>query len=78
MGENDNLEKIKCPACGAEMTKIYVPEAKIFVDVCIDSCGGIFFDKSEFEKFAVEKVSIEAIRSIMNGATFDYIDNSVI
>ncbi len=46
----DNLEKINCPACGSVMKKIYIPETSINIDVCVDGCGGLFFDNREYEK----------------------------
>jgi len=47
----DTLEIINCPACGREMKKIYIKEHDLFVDICTEGCGGIFFDNREFSKF---------------------------
>lgn len=47
----DNLEVINCPACGNSMAKVYIKSANIHIDVCLEGCGGIFFDNREFEKF---------------------------
>ena len=47
----DTLDKLACPACGEEMKKIYMQEAGVNIDLCLNGCGGIFFDNREFEKF---------------------------
>lgn len=47
----DTKDIIKCPACDKEMVKIYMPEAGVNVDVCLNGCGGIYFDNRELEKF---------------------------
>ena len=47
----DNLEEIYCPACGKKMHKIFMDAQGVNLDVCLDGCGGIFFDNREFKKF---------------------------
>ena len=47
----DNFEIIKCPACQNVMKKIFVPSKGINIDICVDGCGGIYFDKREFKHF---------------------------
>ncbi len=47
----DTLETIKCPACGKEMEKVFIPSEGINIDICTNGCGGIFFDNREFDKF---------------------------
>lgn len=46
----DTKEYLTCPACGKNMTKIYIAEQQINVDICLDGCGGILFDNRELEK----------------------------
>ena len=41
---SDTAKTIKCPACGMEMVKIFDPGINMSVDVCVNGCGGIFFD----------------------------------
>src|SRR4051794_18165643 len=43
---------MKCPACTANMSERVVSD--IALDVCDKGCGGIWFDKKEFEKFDEE------------------------
>ena len=47
----DTIDIIKCPACGKEMEKVFIPSEGINIDICTDGCGGIFFDNREFDKF---------------------------
>ena len=47
----DTLQKIKCPACGREMEKVFIPSEGINLDICTQGCGGIFFDNRELDKF---------------------------
>lgn len=63
----DNEINLKCPACGKQMTKLYMRDAGVNIDICIDGCGGIYFDNRELEKFdeSHEKVDdiLKAIES---------------
>ena len=40
----DSTEILTCPACGEEMTKVFITDKGINLDVCSNNCGGIFFD----------------------------------
>ena len=54
----DTAKNLTCPACGKTMKKVYMKEAGINVDICLDGCGGILFDNRELEKFnSTEKIS---------------------
>lgn len=66
----DNLESIYCPACGKRMKKIYMPEQKINLDVCINGCGGIYFDNREFLKVDEPNEDITPLIEIFEGKTF--------
>ena len=50
---SDNKQTINCPACGKEMVKVFDKEKGINIDICLNGCGGIFFDNREFEKFVM-------------------------
>jgi len=39
---------MKCPACSSELTQIKVGD--LVVDVCNESCGGIWFDNRELQR----------------------------
>ncbi len=66
----DNLKPILCPACHNEMTKIFMPEQGVNLDVCLDGCGGIYFDNREFKMFDEEHESIDNIINAIDGKTF--------
>lgn len=53
----DTLKALKCPACGKDMEKVFIPNLGINLDICTDGCGGIYFDNREFERFD-EKMKI--------------------
>ena len=55
----DTTKTINCPACGAEMIKIFDPGINMSVDVCANGCGGIFFDDKEYEVFQSNPENIE-------------------
>ena len=57
------LTKTACPACGKEMRTLYVPDADINVDVCINGCGGVYFSKKEIWNFDNIKNSVDTILS---------------
>ena len=72
----DNKEIIKCPACGCEMEKVYVPDAGIYVDICLNGCGGIYFDNRELDKVDEKQESISAILDAINNKNFKYVDTT--
>lgn len=74
----DNKKNINCPACGCEMKKIFVPEANIDVDICLDGCGGIFFDNRELNKFDESHENAEDILNAIKDKTFKKVDESEI
>lgn len=72
----DTKEIINCPACGKPMAKIPVPAANINLDICLDGCGGIFFDNREFKKFDEQAESIDEITNAIIGKTFAPVDGN--
>ncbi len=72
----DNLEIISCPACGKEMQKVFMPSAGINLDVCVDGCGGIYFDNREFKKFDEGHEDIEPLVNVLQGNEYKVIDSS--
>ncbi len=74
---NDTTEIINCPACGKEMTKIFINEHGINLDVCLDGCGGIFFDNRELKKFDENSENIDELKQVVNNKTFEKTDESL-
>lgn len=71
----DTLDIIKCPACGKEMEKVFIPSEGINIDICTNGCGGIFFDNREFDKFNEEHEDISLIEEKLKDKTFDPVDD---
>ncbi|MBR5555195.1 zf-TFIIB domain-containing protein [bacterium] len=74
----DSLHTLVCPACGKEMKKIFVPDAGVNVDICVDGCGGIYFDNREFKKFDENAENIDEILEALEGKTFQEVDGSLL
>ena len=48
----DSIDTLKCPACGEEMTKVFIADKGINIDVCANNCGGIFLTAENFNNAA--------------------------
>lgn len=59
----DNKEIITCPACGKYMAKIYLKHINKNIDICLEGCGGIYFDNREFELFDEVDENMEDIET---------------
>jgi len=57
------LTNTLCPACGKELRTVYVPEADINVDICLNGCGGVYFSKKEVWNFDKVKNNIDILLS---------------
>lgn len=73
----DNFKTIKCPACQKEMVKVFVPSAGVNVDICVDGCGGIYFDNREFKYFDEQHENIDEITNAIEGKTFEKVDETL-
>ena len=73
--DNSSFE-ILCPACGKEMKKVYMPEQGVYLDVCSEGCGGIYFDNREFKKFDEPHEDITPIKKVLDGKEFKKVDES--
>lgn len=70
----DTYENISCPACGKKMKKVFLNEQEFFVDVCLDGCGGIWFDNRELPKVDEKEDKITEIGEAYKGKTFAKVD----
>lgn len=66
----DTHETINCPACGTKMRKIFIPDSGINVDICLDGCGGIYFDNRKFRSFDEQHESLDDIIQAAENNTF--------
>ena len=71
----DNYEEICCPACGKKMQKVYMDEQNLYLDVCLNGCGGIYFDNREFKKFDELHEDITPLIEAYKGKTFQKVDS---
>ena len=67
--DNDSID-IECPACGKTMKKVYMKEQGIYLDVCSEGCGGIYFDNREFKKFDEPHEDISPLKEVLDGKKF--------
>lgn len=74
---SDNFKTLRCPACQKEMKKVFVPSEGVNVDICLDGCGGIYFDTREFKYFDEQDENIEEIVKAAEGKTFAKVDESL-
>lgn len=72
----DNNYDLICPACGEMMTKIYIPSAKVNLDICLDGCGGIYFDNREFKQFDENSENIDEILKAKLGKQFKEVNQN--
>ncbi len=72
----DTLENVNCPACGKLMHKIFIKNRNIFLDVCIDGCGGILFNNREFQMFDEQHEDAKEVFDALKGKTFDVVDET--
>ena len=72
----DTERTLYCPACGKEMTKIYITSAKCNVDVCLDGCGGIYFDNREFQKMDENAENIQELYDAVKDREFEKVDTT--
>src|SRR5574344_1069342 len=66
----DNFNEIKCPACQKVMKKIFIPRTGLNIDICLDGCGGMYFDNRELKEFDEHSEEIDEILDAIKGKTF--------
>lgn len=74
----DTKQTLKCPACEKQMQKIFMPKNGINIDICLDGCGGIFFDNREFQCFDDREENIDPIMNAIEGKTFVAVDTGIV
>jgi len=67
----DTKRVVTCPACDKEMTKVYIEDTDLNIDICLDGCGGILFDNRELEKFDEKHENADEIFEAIKGKTFE-------
>lgn|SRR5574344_52988 len=72
----DNFKQLRCPACQKPMTKVFVPKEGVNVDICLDGCGGMYFDNRELTYFDEQSEGIDNILEAIQGKTFEPVDQN--
>ena len=75
MADNDSVI-IKCPACGCDMVKVFMPKVGVNLDVCINGCGGIYFDNREFQEFDEPHEDISPLEELFKDKEFKSVDEN--
>lgn len=74
----DSLKELFCPACGKEMTKIFIEDADCHIDICADGCGGIYFDCRELKHFDESNEDTSKIEETLAGKEFSEVDTKLV
>lgn len=72
----DTLKTLKCPACGKDMEKVFIPSEGINLDICTNGCGGIYFDNREFSDFDEKDEDISVILQKIDNKNFEKVDTT--
>lgn len=67
----DTREVLTCPACAQKMKKVAIAAGNFYLDVCLDGCGGIYFDNRELEKLDEKTEDISEIVQVYTDKTFN-------
>ena len=73
---SDNHNVLNCPACNKEMKKVFVPKEGVNIDICIDGCGGMWFDNREIKEFDEQNEKVDEIIAAIEGKEFDKVDQT--
>lgn len=73
---SETFEEIRCPACQKIMKKIFVPREGINVDICLEGCGGMFFDNRELSYFDEQNEDINEILAAISDKTFEPVNQA--
>jgi Zn-finger nucleic acid-binding protein len=73
---SETLQEIKCPACQKIMTKVFIPKEGVNIDICLNGCGGMYFDNRELTYFDEQNEGIDEILNTIVGKNFEKIEQS--
>ena len=74
----DTKNELVCPACGRKMEKVLIEHTGFNIDICLNGCGGIFFDNREFKHFDEKAENIKQIEKLTADKEFFQADESYI
>jgi len=70
----DTHQLLKCPACQKDMTKVFIPREGVNIDICLDGCGGMWFDNRELSYVDEQDEKIDEILNVISNKTFAEVD----
>lgn len=74
----DNLDIIICPACQKEMVQVFVEELNANVDICVNGCGGIYFDNREYQHCDDKHECVDEIIEALKNKSFEKVDDNLV
>ena len=74
MAEDERI--LECPACHKRLAKVRLESVNMVVDICIDGCGGIFFNNKEMPAVISSAEAFEEIKKLCEGKEFKKVDES--
>lgn len=72
----DTERILTCPVCDREMAKVYMEEAGVYVDICLNGCGGILFNNRELEKFDEQHENADKIFEAYKNKEYKPVDEN--
>ena len=72
----EEKNSIVCPACQKVMKEIYLSDADVTLDICLDGCGGIYFDNREYKKVDEQHENIDEILEAIKDKEFITVDDT--
>jgi len=73
---SDTFKEIKCPACQKNMKKVFISKEGVNVDICIDGCGGMYFDNRELKYVDEQAEGIDEILNAITGKNFEQVNQA--
>lgn len=66
----DNTKNLICPACRSKMTKLFIVDKFISIDICANGCGGMYFDNQELQEFSEPNEDLSEIHKLLERKVF--------
>lgn len=73
---SESFNTLKCPACQKDMKKVFIPKEGVNIDICLDGCGGMYFDNRELKYVDEQNESIDEILNSIQKKKFTPTDQN--
>jgi len=73
----DTLREIRCPVCQKNMKKVFDPKKGFCIDICVEGCGGIFFDNREYKEYDESHEDAQVIFNEFIDKKYEPVDETV-